>query len=233
MWRFIARRAPACRPGVSTKMICASGRVRMPRMRCRVVCGFGLTMLILRPSSAFSSVDLPTFGRPTIAANPQRCARLHGRGARSPLVLPVTSASVRSASVARRPARRGAGSRRWPRPCRPSASTEQRTWNDLIVRLARSRFDRIDGQRQAARLQRFLQTRLGILEFGRARQPVEPRHEQPLDHAAPRRRSRRPDRSRRTAPRARRPGWICGGSRRTSTRPSRAAAARRARSRRR
>ena len=45
------------------------GRFRMPRMRCRVVCGLGLTMLILRPSNAFSSVDLPTFGRPTIAAN--------------------------------------------------------------------------------------------------------------------------------------------------------------------
>ena len=41
-------------------------------MRWRVVCGFGLTMLILRFSSALSSVDLPTFGRPTIAAKPQR-----------------------------------------------------------------------------------------------------------------------------------------------------------------
>ena len=35
-------------------------------------CGFGLTMLTLRPSKALSNVDLPTLGRPTIAANPQR-----------------------------------------------------------------------------------------------------------------------------------------------------------------
>ena len=52
----------------------------------------------------------------------------------------------------------------------------------LIVRLARSRFDRIAGQRQAAGLQCFLQTGLGIFQFRRARQPVEPRHEQPFDH---------------------------------------------------
>ena len=42
-------------------------------MRWRVVCGLGATMLTLVPSSALSSVDLPTFGRPTMAANPQWC----------------------------------------------------------------------------------------------------------------------------------------------------------------
>ena len=52
----------------------------------------------------------------------------------------------------------------------------------LIVRLAGGRFDCIARQRQAAGLQRFLQTGLGILQFRRARQPVEARHEQPLDH---------------------------------------------------
>ncbi len=52
----------------------------------------------------------------------------------------------------------------------------------LIVRLAGGRFDCIARQRQAACLQRFLQTGLGILQFRRARQPVEARHEQPLDH---------------------------------------------------
>src|SRR5205823_6506430 len=55
-------------PGVSRKTTCASGSVRMPRMRLRVVCGLGVTMATLAPTSAFSSVDLPTFGRPTIAA---------------------------------------------------------------------------------------------------------------------------------------------------------------------
>src|SRR5262245_43844379 len=44
----------------------------MPRMRCLVVWGFGLTMLILRANKAFNSVDLPTLGRPTMATNPQR-----------------------------------------------------------------------------------------------------------------------------------------------------------------
>src|SRR6059036_2660495 len=47
-------------PGVSRKTTCASGSVRMPRMRLRVVCGLGVTMATLAPTSAFSSVDLPT-----------------------------------------------------------------------------------------------------------------------------------------------------------------------------
>src|SRR5579863_382804 len=43
-------------------------------MRFRVVCGFGETMETLRPTSVFTSVDLPAFGRPTIATNPARKA---------------------------------------------------------------------------------------------------------------------------------------------------------------
>src|SRR5213594_3781004 len=65
-------------PGVSRKTTCASGSVRMPRMRLRVVCGLGVTMATLAPTSAFSSVDLPTFGRPTMAAYPARWAILGG-----------------------------------------------------------------------------------------------------------------------------------------------------------
>src|SRR6266516_1831167 len=61
-------------PGVSRKTTCASGSVRMPRMRLRVVCGLGVTMATLAPTSALSSVDLPTFGRPTMAAYPARWA---------------------------------------------------------------------------------------------------------------------------------------------------------------
>src|SRR5206468_12541361 len=52
--------------------ICASGRVTTPRMRWRVVCGFAVTMLTLRPTRALTSVDLPTFGRPTMATWPAR-----------------------------------------------------------------------------------------------------------------------------------------------------------------
>src|SRR3989441_7661322 len=65
-------------PGVSRKTTCASGSVRMPRMRLRVVCGLGVTMATLAPTRAFSSVDLPTFGRPTMAAYPARWAIVGG-----------------------------------------------------------------------------------------------------------------------------------------------------------
>ena len=50
-------------------------------IRWRVVCALREVMLTFSPTSAFSSVDLPTFGRPTIAIVPQRkpagCARRH------------------------------------------------------------------------------------------------------------------------------------------------------------
>src|SRR5690349_22265660 len=61
-----------CRPGVSTRISCPCGRWTMPRMARRVVCGFELVMATFSPTSAFVSVDLPTFGRPTIETNPAR-----------------------------------------------------------------------------------------------------------------------------------------------------------------
>ena len=61
-----------CRPGVSRKTICQSGLLATPMMRLRVVCGLLLTMATFSPTIAFIIVDLPTFGRPTIAANPER-----------------------------------------------------------------------------------------------------------------------------------------------------------------
>src|SRR6516164_3333154 len=48
----------------------------MPRMIARVVCTLGLTIVTLLPTSALTSVDLPTLGAPMIATNPQR--RPHG-----------------------------------------------------------------------------------------------------------------------------------------------------------
>src|SRR5260370_17527074 len=44
----------------------------MPVMRWRVVCALRDVMLTFWPTSAFIKVDLPTFGRPTIATMPQR-----------------------------------------------------------------------------------------------------------------------------------------------------------------
>src|SRR6186713_2059228 len=72
MARLRARFSPRCRPGVSTKAIWTPGRLSMPSTRWRVVCGRDVTMESFSPTSALSSVDLPTLGRPTSAANPAR-----------------------------------------------------------------------------------------------------------------------------------------------------------------
>src|SRR5690349_20906579 len=53
-------------------MYCARSSVRMPRMRCRVVCALREVIATCAPTSSFRSVDLPTFGRPTIATVPVR-----------------------------------------------------------------------------------------------------------------------------------------------------------------
>src|SRR5580693_5082106 len=63
-----------CRPGVSTTISCASGRCTMPRMTRLVVCGRSLVIATLAPTRAFVRVDLPTFGRPTRQAKPERKA---------------------------------------------------------------------------------------------------------------------------------------------------------------
>jgi hypothetical protein len=61
-----------CRPGVSTRTSCASGRCTIPRITRLVVCGRSLVIATLAPTRAFVSVDLPTFGRPARQANPER-----------------------------------------------------------------------------------------------------------------------------------------------------------------
>ncbi len=60
------------KPGVSVNTTCASSVFRIARMCRRVVCGLSDTIAIFRPTSAFTSVDLPTFGRPTTATIPER-----------------------------------------------------------------------------------------------------------------------------------------------------------------
>jgi len=45
-------------------------------MAWRVVCGTGVMIATLWPTTALSSVDLPTLGRPTMAQNPDRMATL-------------------------------------------------------------------------------------------------------------------------------------------------------------
>lgn len=51
-------------PGVSTKMIWASGSVLIPVILFLVVWGFEVTMAIFSPSMALRRVDFPTFGLP-------------------------------------------------------------------------------------------------------------------------------------------------------------------------
>ena len=43
-------------------------------MSRRVVCGLSETIATFWPTSAFTRVDLPTFGRPTTATMPERKA---------------------------------------------------------------------------------------------------------------------------------------------------------------
>src|SRR5262249_31956295 len=64
-----------CRPGVSISTTCPSCRVTIPWMRLRVVWGFEVTIAIFCPTSRFTSVDFPAFGRPTMATNPARYPR--------------------------------------------------------------------------------------------------------------------------------------------------------------
>src|SRR5882672_6894048 len=61
-----------CTPGVSTRTICPSGRVTIPRILKRVVWGLLETAAIFSPTSRLSRVDLPALGRPIKATWPAR-----------------------------------------------------------------------------------------------------------------------------------------------------------------
>src|SRR6202140_2858461 len=61
-------------PGVSTRMICALFSITMPRISARVVCTLRETIVTLEPTSALTSVDLPTLGAPISATKPQAVA---------------------------------------------------------------------------------------------------------------------------------------------------------------
>src|SRR6267154_3115847 len=68
------RRFGETMPGVSTRMICALFSITMPRISARVVCTLRETIVTLEPTSALTSVDLPTLGAPISATKPQRVA---------------------------------------------------------------------------------------------------------------------------------------------------------------
>src|SRR5206468_8569203 len=53
------------------RMIWALSSITMPRIKARVVCTLRETMVTLEPTSALTSVDLPTLGAPISATKPQ------------------------------------------------------------------------------------------------------------------------------------------------------------------
>src|SRR3979409_1467515 len=59
-------------PGVSTRMICALFSIAMPRISARVVWTLRETIVTFEPTSALTSVDLPTLGAPISATKPHR-----------------------------------------------------------------------------------------------------------------------------------------------------------------
>src|SRR4029453_3740155 len=56
---------------VSMNTSCEPSTIAMPRNNARVVCALGDTIATLVPTSALTSVDLPTLGGPSNATNPQ------------------------------------------------------------------------------------------------------------------------------------------------------------------
>src|SRR5688572_17283225 len=126
----------------------------MPVIRCRVVWGRPEVMLMRAPTSRFSSVDLPTFGRPTIVAVPARCAG-RGSGARRELISLPRSLLLRGPPA-------GAFAQRAYAHLRDDAFDLEL----LLVRLAAGRHHGVLGQRALAPLEIFLQQRLGILAGG-------------------------------------------------------------------
>ena len=204
--RSPAVQARACRRTRSARC----GRFTMPRMRWRVVCGRGVTMLSFCPTSALSSVDLPTFGRPTRAAKPLRKS---GAGSLD-CGLSVAARSPPACGSAA-----SCSARRRLEPL-PSARSSQRRHlaadvEDLRVGLALDALHRVARQRKTARLQVLLQARLGILERLGRRQRRDARLEQPRDDRRAPPRARRRGRAPRTAPRRHPPGSTGGGSRRS------------------
>ena len=128
----------------------------MPRMRVRVVCTLWVTIETLAPTIRFSSVDLPAFGSPISATNPQRVAsRVMPRP-------PAAPAAPRPPPAAPRASRPPAPRRR-ARPSSRTSTEKTGAWSGP----SRSR-STIGRRRQAARLRPFLQRGLGVAARPRA-----------------------------------------------------------------
>src|SRR5881394_814562 len=178
MSRCSARFVRRAWPGVSMNTAWSAPRFKTPSTRCRVVCGLSVTMLIFSPISAFSSVDLPTFGRPMIATKPQRpvspslgLTGQHRQHRRRRFLLGVASARSPTGGV--------------------RIFLFDRAGDDerLLVIAAAHGLHAVDRQLEAVALEPFLEAGLRIFERRRVRQIRELRREQQIDHSFCRRRA--------------------------------------------
>src|ERR1700730_12381639 len=149
-------------PGVSTRMICALFSITMPRISARVVCTLRETIVTLEPTSALTSVDLPTLGAPISATKPQRVAGF----AASPWVSSVIAAAADAFALyhhgggnlfGRALAAANAFGRRQPGQMHRDA--------ELRIVMRPGALDlAIDRRRQSLALRPFLQHRLGLAQ---------------------------------------------------------------------
>jgi hypothetical protein len=150
----------------------------MPWMRWRVVCALREVIATCTPTILFSSVDLPTFGRPTMAIVPVR-KRL-GAHAFSRRDLRGTCARTSSAAAC------SAARRVGPLPGGRDAEVVDAAFDreGLLVRLAVGALHRIARQREAPPLQHLLQRGLRILVQGQAARGLDAIAKQALDRRA-------------------------------------------------
>ena len=215
--RFVRR---AC-PGVSMNTAWSEPRFSTPSTRWRVVCGLSVTMLSFSPTSAFSSVDLPTFGRPTIATKPQRPVGC----------LSAAHRSAPRASPRRLPAPLGGGSVLDRSYGHSSLEPRNSTMNVCSWSRPCTAVTAYDGKRQPPALQPLLQPCFRILERRRIRQALEllGEHESRRQLLPPPR--RRQATRRRSTLRRRRRGSRRAARRRIAALRDRASSARRYRAR--
>ena len=199
----------------------------MPSRRWRVVCGRLEVMLTLAPTSALTSVDLPTLGRPMTATWPARiglCVVVDGAALRKCWcrVEPLQGA------LRRRPVRRRGGS--CPRLRSRSGRVGQRAADAEASWRGRRRF--LD----AARTPAAAAAAPAAIPAAGSWRPCRPCAAAAAPPSAARTRAARPrgrlrsrhrGRSRRPRPPARRPGSNRGDGRRSSFRRGPASAARR------
>src|SRR5882724_8371768 len=160
-------------PGVSTRMIWALLSITIPRIRARVVCTLRETMVTLEPTSALTSVDLPTLGAPISATKPQRVATGTAPASDSPVSPPNSawgSSIIAAAADAFARNHHGVCDLFGRALASPDAfgrfqSRQIHRHAEMRIVMRPGAFDlAIDRRRQSLALRPFLQHRLGIAQ---------------------------------------------------------------------